>query len=109
MTNRATRDIMGKLEHFSNNRLPHSCFEILSKHLEYQKAGDWGTVLSLLPLRFFLALTLTFIFVMMYFVTCCTMDGNGRWVSRAVHTPAKVNYSLHEFFLNALLSSIFPL
>merc|ERR1712196_708022 len=103
MASRATRTMMERLEHYREDRRPHSCFHILSKHLKFQKEGDWRTAIKLLPIRFIFSLAVTFIFIAMYLVAHCTKDVNGRWVSRTMYLPTKVNYDLKEFMLNAFL------
>merc|ERR1712083_808601 len=109
MSTRATRIIMEKLQNFSFDKTPQSCSDIISKHLDYQSRGDWKTWVSLLPIRFVLSISVTAVLILFYYVSYCSLDGNGRWVSKTMHLPTNVTYHLHEFILNALFPSSFPL
>merc|ERR1712232_196740 len=74
MSTRATRNIMAKLETFRIDKLPQSCLEMLSKHLDYQRKGDWKTLVTLLPIRFMCSIVLTSTFVLFYYVSYCALD-----------------------------------
>jgi len=109
MSTSATRNIMAKLEDFHKTKLPQSCLEILSKHLAYQRKGDWKTLMNFLPFRFLFSIALTGMFILYYYVSYCTKDGHGRWVSKSMHFPTKVTYHFSEFLANAFFPYFFPL
>jgi len=109
MSSRASRNIMSKLEQFRVDKLPQSCEDMLSKHLDYQRRGDWKTMFNLLPIRFMFSIAVTGTFIIYYYLSYCTLDGDSRWVSKAMYLPAKVTYSFYEFLANACVPILFPL
>eukprot|EP00931_Biecheleriopsis_adriatica_P102921 TRINITY_DN77825_c0_g1_i1.p1 TRINITY_DN77825_c0_g1~~TRINITY_DN77825_c0_g1_i1.p1 ORF type:complete len:521 (+),score=86.28 TRINITY_DN77825_c0_g1_i1:61-1563(+) len=102
---RATKELMDKLKDFEMvAEQKHTAASIKQSSKEYQEHGSWSSGVRLLPWRLGLALVLTAVTILRYYVRYCVRDKNGHWVSSDMFFPRSVHYD----FANLMFPSFFP-